>query len=192
MRPAHGTLRLTRTALLAGACTWLSWTGHNLSSATPAPAAGLVLATVLLVPVLWHFTKVMRGFTDIFAVLACAQLGLHAVLQGTGGPTPSFGAEHSGHGLLAHLVELGLAPGMLLAHLWAALLAAALLAHGESALWRLTALLSRALPPLLLVRTPPGPATTAPPAPPAAVPTASAAPSAHGPRAPPGSPRVPA
>ncbi|MBB5495104.1 copper resistance protein [Nocardiopsis metallicus] len=187
MRPAHGTLRLTRTALLAGASTGLAWVGHNLWAQTPAGAGGFLLATAFLFGLLWRFTRIMRGFGDIFAVMALAQVALHLILQaaGPGLVALDHGTDHSGHGLLSH--ALGFAPGMLFAHLWAALLAAALLAHGESALWSLATALSRALPRLLRVpdlsfgtpgRTRSAPRPGAPPRP---------APSAHGPRGPPGS-----
>lgn len=185
MRPAHGTLRLLRTASLAGACTGLAWVGHNLWAAEPAGAGGFALATALLTPVLWHFTRIMRGFGEILVVMACAQVALHLILQGSADPaftTFDTGTDHSGHGVLAH--ALGLAPGMLVAHLWAALLASALLARGEAALWFLAALLSRALPPARVrdLSLPLSPAACAPA--PAAVPTAPG-PAAHPPRGPP-------
>ena len=187
MRPAHGTLRLTRTAFLAGACTGLAWGGHNLWSDTPAGVGGFLLATTLLTGLLWHFTRIMRGFGDIFTAMALVQVALHLLLQVTAGPElHSAGADHGGHGLLIH--TFGLTPGMLFAHLWAALLAAALLAHGESALWFLSTAVSRVLPrPLRVHGLPfgaPGRAHSAP------LPTAPSppAPTAHGPRGPPGSP----
>ncbi|MDT0330734.1 copper resistance protein [Nocardiopsis lambiniae] len=185
MRPAHGTLRLLRTASLAAACTGLAWAGHDPWAGGPAGPGGFVLATVVLAPVLWHFTRVMRGFGDIFAVMATLQVILHLILQGSADPafaTFDTGVDHSGHGVLAH--AFGFAPGMLLAHLWAALLASALLAYGESALWSLAALLSRALPPARAraLPLPPTPGIAAAVAP--VVPTAPAL-SAHRPRGPP-------
>jgi len=129
----------------------------------------------------------MRGFGDILAVMATVQIVLHLVLQGSADPafgTLGAASDHTGHGILAH--ALGFAPGMLLAHLWAALLASALLAHGEAALWFLAALLARAVPPLLvpgLVFGAPSPVRYPDRSPvPAPVP-----PSAHRPRGPPGS-----
>ncbi|MFL1376119.1 MULTISPECIES: copper resistance protein [unclassified Nocardiopsis] len=185
MRPAHGTLRLLRTASLAGACTGLAWVGHNLWAAEPAGAGGFALATAFLTPVLWRFTRIMRGFGDIFAVMAGAQVALHLILQGSADPafaTFDTGTDHTGHGVLAH--ALGLAPGMLLAHLWAALLASALLAHGESALWFLAALLSRALPPARARELSPFPSPAAAVPAPVAVPVDPGL-SAHPPRGPP-------
>ncbi|WP_306370632.1 copper resistance protein [Nocardiopsis sp. CC223A] len=185
MRPAHGTLRLLRTASLAGACTGLAWAGHDLWAAEPAGAGGFALATAFLTSVLWHFTRIMRGFGEILAVMACVQVALHLIFQGSADPAfAAFdtGVDHSGHGMLAH--TFGLSPGMLLAHLWAALLASALLARGEAALWFLAALLSRVLPPahardLPLPPSPPGVAAA-----PAAVPAAPGL-AAHPPRGPP-------
>lgn len=182
MRPAHGTLRLTRTALLAGACTGLAWVGHNIGADTPAGAWGFLLATAFLFGLLWRFTRIMRGFGDIFAVMALAQVALHLILQLSGpGVVP---IDHAGHGSAV----LGLAPGMLFAHLWAALLASALLAHGESALWFLATAVARALPrPPRLPDLAPVESGAAPVAPPSPAPT-SPEPSTHGPRGPPGSP----
>lgn len=186
VRPAHGTLRLTRTALLAVACTGLAWGGHNLWSATPAGVGGFLLATAFLAGLLWRFTRIMRGFGDIFTVMALAQVVLHMALQMTAGPElHSAGAGHAGHGLLTH--ALGLTPGMLFAHLWAALLAAALLAHGESALWFLSTAVSRALPRPLRVH---GLPFRAPGRSHSAIPSTAPSPpafTAHGPRGPPGS-----
>lgn len=185
MRPAHGILRLTRTALLAAACTGLAWGGHDPWASSPASVGGFVAATAALLPVLWYFTRTMRGFGDIFAVMASAQVLLHLILQGSALPGPAFlftGVDHSGHGLLTHV--LGFTPGMLFGHLWAALLASALLAHGETALWSLAALFLRALPALRA----PDLAFAFPPRPPvdsAPVTTGHLVLSAHGPRGPP-------
>ncbi|MEU3017360.1 copper resistance protein [Nocardiopsis sp. NPDC007018] len=182
MRPVHGTLRLTRTALLAGACTGIAWVGHNLSADHGAGVGGFLLATAFLLGLLWRFTRIMRGFGDIFTVMALAQVALHLILQLAGpGIAP---VEHAGHASAA----LGLAPGMLFAHLWAALLASALLAHGESALWFLAGTVARALPlPARLPDLVTEKGGAAPFAPPALGPS-SPEPSTHGPRGPPGSP----
>ena len=187
VRPAHGTLRLTRTALLAGAASGLAWGGHNVWADTAAGAGGFLLTTAFLFGLLWHFTRIMRGFGDIFAVMALAQVALHLILQVTAVPgSPGPGDHHGAHGALTH--ALGLTPGMLFAHLWAALLASALLAHGESALWFLATTVSGALPRPLRVTLSPfgvlGRTHTAP------LPTAPSppVPRAHGPRGPPGSP----
>lgn len=144
MRPAHGTLHALRTAFLASACTVLAWGGHSLWSDDPPHLAGFLAATAFLYPLLWFFTRIMRGFGDIFAVIALSQIVLHLIFQVSAGPSHGALADGAAHSPLNHV--LGFAPGMLLGHLWAALLASALLAHGESALWHFASLLSRALP----------------------------------------------
>ena len=144
VRPAHGTLHALRTAFLASACTALAWGGHSLWSDEPPHLAGFFAATAFLYPLLWFFTRIMRGFGDIFAVIALSQIVLHLIFQVSAGPSHGAHADGVAHSPLNHV--LGFAPGMLLGHLGAALLASALLAHGESALWYFAFLLSRALP----------------------------------------------
>ncbi|WP_017576024.1 hypothetical protein [Nocardiopsis kunsanensis] len=186
MRPAHGTLHLLRTAFLAGASTGIAYGGHNLWAPEPASTGGFLAATAFLFPVLLFFTRSLRGMGDIFAVLAASQTGIHLILQSSGGPDHGLllhGAQHSGHGLLAHV--LGFAPGMLIAHLWAALLAAALLAHGEAALWALASLLTRWLPRGPRPRVPVVPRPVALPLSPG-LPPSPVDLSTHGPRGPPG------
>ncbi|WP_017616170.1 hypothetical protein [Nocardiopsis salina] len=188
MRPAHGTLHALRTAFLAGASTGLAYGGHNLWAPEPASSGGFFAATAFLFPVLLFFTRTMRGMGDIFAVMAAAQVGIHLILQGSGGAAHGLlhtGADHSGHGLLTHV--LGLAPGMLFAHLWAALLAAALLAHGEAALWALASLFTRWLPQGLHARIPVVPRATVRPLHRDVPPLSTVDLSTHGPRGPPGS-----
>lgn len=132
---------------LASACTGLAWGGHNLWADAPSHLGGFLAATAFLYPVLWFFTRIMRGFGDIFAVIALSQIVLHLIFQVSADPSHVHsidGAAHPGYSPLSH--TLGFAPGMLLGHLWAALLASALLAHGEAALWHFASLLSRSLP----------------------------------------------
>lgn len=187
MRPAHGTLHALRTAFLAGASTGLAYGGHNLWAPYPASIGGFLAATAFLFPILLFFTRRMRGMGDIFAVLATSQVGIHLILQGSGGPDHDLlhhGAGHSGHGVLAHV--LGFAPGMLFPHLWAALLAAALLAHGEAALWTLASLLTRWLPHGPIPQVPVVARPIARPLPPD-IPLSTVDLSTHGPRGPPAS-----
>ncbi|WP_046470008.1 hypothetical protein [Allosalinactinospora lopnorensis] len=136
--PSQGPLWGARTALLAAACTGIAWSGHIAWGGSAVSSGSFLLATAALGLLLGPFTRSQRGFGEIFAVLAAAQCGLHIIFQFTAAPAPL--TAHAGHGLL------GYSPGMLAGHLWAALLAAALLAHGEAALWTLLALLGRALP----------------------------------------------
>jgi len=183
VRPAHGTLHALRTAFLASACTVLAWGGHSLWSDGPPHLVGFFAATAFLYLLLWFFTRIMRGFGDIFAVISLSQIVLHLIFQVSAGPSHGVLADGAAHSPWNHV--LGFAPGMLLGHLWAALLASALLAHGESALWYFASLLSRALPrplrtPVLSPRRPLLPCLVR------RSPNFSQAPStAHGPRGPP-------
>ncbi|PSK98570.1 hypothetical protein CLV63_105244 [Murinocardiopsis flavida] len=180
--PAQGILWALRTAVLAVGCTGLAWGGHIAAGGDPGGAASgpaLAAATLLTALPLARFTSEQRGFGEIFAVLAAAQVVLHLLFQAaapatadhlaamTGGP----GSAQHGHALF------GYSAGMLVAHLWAALLAAALLSRGEHALWTLLGLIDRAVPALLRA---PGTVLTlgtAPrtPGPPAALPRTAAA-----------------
>ncbi|ASU82342.1 hypothetical protein CDO52_05660 [Nocardiopsis gilva YIM 90087] len=155
--PGGGPLRVIRTAVLAVACTGLAWGGHAVWAGSPIAPGAFAAATALMAVLLVRFTRCQRGFCEIFTVLAAAQVGLHLVFQGLSAASPTAAGEHSAHPAPGHgsaplthaLGVVGFSPGMLAGHLWAALLAAALLAHGERCLWTLLRLLTAALPPLL-------------------------------------------
>ncbi|GAA1983860.1 hypothetical protein GCM10009799_06580 [Nocardiopsis rhodophaea] len=158
--------------MLAVACTGLAWGGHALWAGSPVALGAFVPATVLMAMLLARFTLCQRGFGEIFTVLAAAQVGLHLVFHSLSAVSPTVAAGHAAHTATPHqsaplthaLGPLGVSPGMLAGHLWAALLAAALLAYGELCLWTLLRLLTAALPALLrpAVRPIPGPRTGAP------------------------------
>ncbi|MBB6173658.1 hypothetical protein HNR23_003718 [Nocardiopsis mwathae] len=165
--PGGGPLRAIRTAFLAVACTGLAWGGHAVWADVAVAPGAFAAATALMGLLLARFTRCQRGFGEIFTVLATAQVGLHLAFQLLSAASPSAAAGHAAHaaapghtaGVLTHtLGALGLSPGMLAGHLWAALLAAALLAHGEACLWTLLRLLAAALPTLLRPAAPPTPA----------------------------------
>lgn len=157
----HGPLQALRTALLAASCTAVAWAGHAVWGGDPAPAWAPLLAAALLAGPLARFTRGRRGFGEIFAVLAAAQLPAHLLFLAAGSahpaPEAALGAPaahgaHGAHG--AHTAHggpalFGYTPGMLAGHLWAALAGAALLARGEDALWSLLGMLTSALPPLI-------------------------------------------
>lgn len=171
--PARGILWAFRTATLAVGCTGLAWGGHIAAGGDPGGAvSALLLATLFTGVLLARFTRDQRGSTEIFAVLAAAQVVLHLLFQSAAPATADHVAAMAGDPASAphaHAV-FGYSAGMLVAHLWAALLAAALLSRGEHALWTLLGLLDRAVPTLLRV---PGtrftlfttPRTALPPAP---------------------------
>ncbi|MFW5416130.1 hypothetical protein J0910_05850 [Nocardiopsis sp. CNT-189] len=163
--PARGPLHALRAAVLAAACVGIAWCGHAVWGGAPTSPWAPLLAGAALWPPLSRFTRARREFGEIFAVLAAAQVPLHLLLT-WGAPEPGPGAAAGPHA--AH--ALGYHPAMLAGHLWAALLAAALLAHGEAALWALAGLVFAALPRLLApLRGAPHPARPRPaaPAPPA-------------------------
>ncbi|MFC7326530.1 hypothetical protein [Marinactinospora rubrisoli] len=149
--PSRGPLWLVRTAVLAVACTGIAWAGHTLWADGTAPARSFPLATAFMALVLAPFTRSQRGFGEIFGVLAAAQAAMH-VLFVSADP-----ADAHPDTVLAEVGPclLGYSPGMLAGHLWAALLAAALLSRGEAAVWSLLALLTNALPRLLTPAAPP-------------------------------------
>ncbi|WP_181874379.1 hypothetical protein [Marinitenerispora sediminis] len=153
--PSRGPLWLVRTALLAMACTGLAWAGHAVWAGGDTTALSFPLATGFTALAVAPFTRSQRGFGEIFGVLAAAQAVTHILFVSTG-PAAAHPAA-----VIAHVgpCVLGYSPGMLAGHLWAALLAAALLSRGETALWSLSALLGYALPRLL---EPPGPLAVPP------------------------------
>ncbi|GAA3746142.1 hypothetical protein HDA32_000381 [Spinactinospora alkalitolerans] len=138
--PGRGPLWLIRTAVLAVACAGPAWAGHAAWAGSEPSPGSFLLAAVLMAFALSGFTRAQRGFGEIFAVLSSAQVGLHLLFEYSAPAHPAPPLAHLGH------CVAGYSPGMLLGHLWAALLASALLSHGESVLWSLLGLLGHALP----------------------------------------------
>ncbi|WP_017558123.1 hypothetical protein [Nocardiopsis baichengensis] len=169
----HGPLQALRTALLAASCTAVAWAGHAVWGGAPVPAWAPLSAAALLAGPLARFTRGRRGFGEIFAVLAAAQLPVHLLFLAAGSahpaPEAALGAPavHGAHAAHGGPSLFGYTPGMLAGHLWAALAGAALLSRGEDALWGLLGMLTWALPPLIAPAAVPAPpaARTAPGAP---------------------------
>ncbi|GLU47529.1 hypothetical protein Nans01_18800 [Nocardiopsis ansamitocini] len=136
---------LARTASLAAACGGLGWAGHITAGQGDTTLTSLPAATLFSGILLARFTRREWGFGEIFAVLATAQIGLHLLFQ-LGAPTTVVTTPEHGTHLVGTVV--GYSPGMLVGHLWAALLTAALLSHGEAALWTLFDILTSTLPTL--------------------------------------------
>ena len=105
----------------------------------PDPAVLLTIAVFLGGSLSGLATRRRTG-TQIFAVLAASQLVFHVAFAIT--------ATHAGHGAGGPLD----APRMLTFHLFAALAASALMARGESTLFRLFAALHRVLVRVPLIR----------------------------------------
>lgn len=134
---------------MAVACTGIAWGGHAVWAGCPTHPAAFPTATAFTWAGLARLTRSHRGFGETFTALATAQLGLHAVFT-------ALPAAHDSHSAAPGAISatLDLSPAMLGGHLTAALLAALLLAHGESALLRLLALARDALPAPLHPRAP--------------------------------------
>ncbi|MDS1269900.1 copper resistance protein [Lipingzhangella sp. LS1_29] len=152
--PASGTLWLGRTAVLAGACTGLAWSGHAVYAGGSASLWGFALATLGTGLVLGHLTRVQRGLTELLGILLLAQAVFHLWFELTASAQSTQSTHHANPGtadLLHHSVGVGgsWSPGMLLGHIWAALVTAAVLAHGEELIWSLATLLGQAIPTIL-------------------------------------------
>ena len=169
---SRGPLRAVRAAVLAAACAAVAWSGHAFAGADAVHPWALAAAAAALWPAMLAFTRARRGFTGILGALTAAQIPLHLLF--TAGGTAATAAlpapAHAAHTTPAdHLAALSYDPAMLCAHLWAALVAAALIARGEDALailvWLLTATLPRLLRPAALPASA-VPARRAPAAPP--------------------------
>jgi hypothetical protein len=125
--------RVFRASVFAVLATQLAALGHVMGGGLlPDPAVLLTIA-VFLGGSLSGLATRRRTVTQIFAVLAASQLVFHADFEVT--------ATHAGHGAGGPLDT----PRMLVFHLFAALAAAALMAGGESTLFRLFAALHRVL-----------------------------------------------
>jgi hypothetical protein len=125
--------RILRASVFAVLATQLAVLGHVMGGGhLPDPAVLLTIA-VFLGGSLSGLAARRRNGAQIFAVLAASQLVFHIAFAVT--------ATHAGHGAGDPLD----APRMLAFHLFAALAATALMAGGESTLFRLFAALHRVL-----------------------------------------------
>ncbi|PRY00554.1 hypothetical protein [Allonocardiopsis opalescens] len=158
--PGRGALRLLRAAVPAAAATAIAWAGHVLGGGSAAGWPAVALTAPVVGAAFAAATRHRRSLAEIAAALGGAQLAFHlafvALSPATHGAVPPTGPQAAGvHA--GHLVTgaFGLAsPGMVIGHLWATLVTAWLLAHGEDALWTLAALVRAALCPPLLRRPP--------------------------------------
>lgn len=148
-------LRASRASLQALLVLGLSASAHTLGGGSaPGPVALAVLG-LLLAPVAWWASRRKLAAGRLLVLLGGAQLLVHVALSSMA-PGAGHGAAQHVHGALppaigaaatsvSHLhPAMGLS--MLLAHAAATVIAALLLAHAESVLWRAVALLSPRLP----------------------------------------------
>ncbi|WP_431995399.1 hypothetical protein [Streptomyces griseoflavus] len=150
--------RTTRAAVFAAVCVLLAALGHSLMSGTTVPWWALGGATAVVGGAVWCPAGRERGPLLVSSAVVAAQTALHlwfayaqelSLPSGAldAGPhpvehmTPVTHAGHLGHtphsGGTGHTLEGMSSPGMLAAHLLAALLCGLWLAHGERAVFRI-------------------------------------------------------
>ncbi|WP_236240459.1 hypothetical protein [Streptomyces sp. CC228A] len=167
MTRSRSPLRALRAALFAAVCVVLSGTGHAAQSDHHVPVSALLLAFVLILPLAWAAGRRRRGACPLAGGLLALQAVLHAVFAAAQLHPPARTAGAHAHGA-AHHVPAGPAPGlaeallptpgMLGAHLLAAVVCGVWLARGEAALFRLARTVFTPLrPPLTAVRLPAAP-----------------------------------
>jgi hypothetical protein len=172
--PSSGPLRITRGLACALVNVVLGGTAHALAAGHPPGLLVSVIAVCALGLVCGCLAESERGFAFIAAVLGGAQLFLHLAFSMASAPPSSLSwsghagslAGHGGHHSLGASASiagvagdagshgagpvLGLSSSaMLLGHVLATLGAAACLAYGERAMWRLARLVVPLLWPLL-------------------------------------------
>lgn len=138
--PTNNGWRIFRASVFAVLATQLAALGHVLGGGSLPDPAVLITVAVFLCGSLSGLVKTRRTGLQIFAVLAASQLVFHAVFAVT--------ADHAGHPSGSSSVTAA----MLLFHLFAALATAAVMAGGESTLFRLFAALHRVLVPAPLIQ----------------------------------------
>jgi hypothetical protein len=153
--PAQAPLTLPRALTITGLILGLAATAHTAGGGRlPAVPVFVLLAALVLLPVT-VLARRRLNLASIATVLGAGQLALHAAFTAFPRPadhcTTTEMAAHGHHqvagmpdcvaGTMAmHAVLPG--PGMTAAHLVAVALTALLLAHGETALWRMLAWLA--------------------------------------------------
>ncbi|MQA94985.1 MAG: hypothetical protein GEV11_10165 [Streptosporangiales bacterium] len=140
-------LRRIRGGVLAATCTLLALVGHLLGEGGMPPLSALVVIGAVIGAVSVTLARHRGTFLGVFSVIGWSQLAFHF----------AFEVAERAHPLAAHAHAYGAAPpvlstggvlggwGMALGHELAAVVAAGLLAYGESALWRLLRLVFHAL-----------------------------------------------
>lgn len=150
--------RMIRAAIFAGACVGVSALGHTLAGHAKVGHTGLLLGFVAIFALATPAAGRERSLPAILAGMLVAEVGLHLLFSAYGSPhpMPATVTEQtmalSGHAPTGHAPTGHAAFTMVVAHTWAALLAAWWLHRGERAAWSLlrgfaTRLLGRLLRP---------------------------------------------
>ena len=129
MDPGHGTMRLVRGGVLATCSVLLGLSGHLLGGGSGQVVAPTVLAGAVIgvASVAWAHRR--RGFGQLMGAAVLAQVAFYGTLA----LASSHGSVHHHDGMTAAWSG----QRMMLAHAVAAVLMAAVLAHGDAVLWSL-------------------------------------------------------
>lgn len=157
--PTHGSLRVTRAAVVGVVAFALSWAAHVAAGGSSPGAGAVVLLAVLTGLGSTLVTRWRLRPVTLVATLGVAQVGLHEALMWLSAPQPSLcGAMPCGSampgmpgmagmagmtgmaGMHGHPAD-GTSVVMLAAHAAATVVVALILSVGERALWFLTTLL---------------------------------------------------
>ncbi|MFJ2604222.1 hypothetical protein ACIQOU_04495 [Streptomyces sp. NPDC091279] len=158
--------RTARTAVFASVCVLLAALGHVLMSGSQVPPWALAAGLAATGTASWFLTARERGLPLVVTVAVAAQAALHTGFSLTPTPTGPQPMAAMAPGVpmdMAHAsggtgttVAAAASPGMISAHLLAALLCGLWLAHGERAAFRLLrAAAARLAAPLRLPLAPP-------------------------------------
>lgn len=150
---ANPQFRSVRAGVFATACVGVSAGGHAAMSSHELPWAGPLVGFALVFVCAWGAAGEERGLGAICGWMLWGQLALH-VLFSYVQSGHSGAAEHAMDGPEAAAIgaaDQGTGPGMLAAHILAALVSAWWLRRGEAALFALLRLIAAFLLPLLLV-----------------------------------------
>jgi hypothetical protein len=137
--PASGSLRALRAGLVALVCVSFALAGHVMSGGARPSMVGLAAVSFITFAAMLSFTRRERSFGAYFRALLAGQVAFHAsfMLGAQHGATAA--GSHSHHASAELTAQAGssllVSPAMAAGHVLAALLAAALLAFGERAVW---------------------------------------------------------
>ncbi|GAA2042444.1 hypothetical protein GCM10009800_31270 [Nocardiopsis rhodophaea] len=160
--------------MFACVSTGLSAGGHAAAAGHDVAPAGLAAGFLTVLALAWSAAGRERGFAEILAAMLCSQLAFHLIFSvATPGTAAADAGGHHSHAVAAGPTE-GMSPGMVAAHLAAAIISAGWLRRGEAAAFALVRRIATAV--LTILRFPR--ATAAPimgaPAPPPRGPARSA------------------
>jgi hypothetical protein len=132
--PGRGVLRWTRAGVLVGLTVSVSLGGHVLGGGAVALSPPMLLGVLALAAMCVAAAESRRGVGEIFAVVLVSQPVLHLLA--------SMGHHHAAAVAPSH--DLGVSPGMVVAHVLAAAALSVLLASADRLVWWFAAFARRA------------------------------------------------